>query len=1481
MPGSKVTTDHQQPAAEEALTDEGLVSLYSETESALQRETPPLEPVIDELCALLGPHVNNLVRNQNGAIDLTRVPAENFLEFRQFLVDQAGVNDGILFGSPYSELVAKKDHEILFQLLYREINSDYHISRDGKLLKITGYYAEHLLYEFKKELIEIDAEAFAKNHLSSEEGRRRLAGVFDEYAYDELKINLAKGIARAGKGVVDEYQADLVDEQVGGWNYFNIGVTDRELEGAVKGASAITRSADRVYADVERRQRESVEEPEKIVAPSFDPSIDSTTIAHFARLAEFKLGQPDPVSRLQGRLARLWLWAADDNNWGRLQGGYEREEVNEARAYVLENATEFIQRADLIGSEEFLETFNDKLQDFLRGPIDSSLWDKAADLTVGAGLDSLVQNMLAPLRAPFDDLLRFSDEIKFSQEMGEKIFSPLPRGLSAGHLAEAGVGGRVAAQFIDGLPETKRSLWYSYKQHKFISRAISNTASLFNRGDIVDIERANALIDEWIDALSRVPTEEMIGQTIEEVFRSLSEGGALYTALVASEMEGIEQTLGLLQTTLILVATSIATSGVAAAAGIAARMAMTGKDLQAARAALLAARTASATVETVDKADSVLKRMGKAFGYGAYISTAENAIAVGTGEVRGQPDTLVSWGKDALSTGLSMAVTGALPVSHGGHNNVIGNLFARYTVGGVRGVAYLGMDAGVETVEEGIDQYVRQTLDGNATALSGKQWRELALLSSAGGFAKVGTVAEMIRGKPRTAVRVEDGEPSLPPNDRDNVLQFPRSDGAGGGGWSPDSITEDHEFEDNESSPDEAPGKPDDLAGVKSADDAYGKRVDKAPDRPKRLNCILLLASRQEKYQRGSRERFKAFVSKLDAATLDHACYLLKKLSTDDSRKALLRLVGDADLPLKIEERAFVVDVMRRHYSKFGDPAHYLENYVKTAGSNSGGNGHFFELQALKKLEDHPFISIEKISVKYDGHEVDLHLKIGDHELLVELKRSLGTMDASRVGAQLNWLGPLCRKNDYGLSVVVSERERIWPGAVEFVEGKGVPVFALDEFLHLTPEQFERLRDDFLAGNGKSGLKGGGDPYTPEDHEDFGISEDPVDDGDFKTEGDGDVLPEISQIIALTDKARRNGLTDEEIGYLVSSLKDADFTVSYWILEALFTLAGKDPGRITPAVVRALETKGLDHPNGWIAGESKKALGRLAKKSPPKIAQEAARALKKTGRGPVNSARVQKSGSVAPGIKAPATAENSALEKAAGTAVAAVLEEALMKGIERWTSGWRTVGREEFKRRLGQIDFNGFWRETRKSHPGLKQVRLALSANLLSGSASAVSFHLPHESLSRCANYTMVDLSFDERGVAVTDVHGPHAYLPLAALFGNSSVRFEPSLLRRAAAAILEEGFMAGRERSLGDWAPMTHAEFLRRWARTDFDSTWRQMKKTRPELERLEGAMTAVTRGKGIIEGVSMIPAGGPLPKGNYLFVHLSFDENGPSATG
>ncbi|MBI2340757.1 MAG: hypothetical protein HYU99_10430 [Deltaproteobacteria bacterium] len=44
---------------------------------------------------------------------------------------------------------------------------------------------------------------------------------------------------------------------------------------------------------------------------------------------------------------------------------------------------------------------------------------------------------------------------------------------------------------------------------------------------------------------------------------------------------------------------------------------------------------------------------------------------------------------------------------------------------------------------------------------------------------------------------------------------------------------------------------------------------------------------------------------------------------------------------------------------------------------------------------------------------------------------------------------------------------------------------------------------------------------------------------------------------------------------------------------------------------------------------------------------------------------------------------------------------------------------------------------------------------------------------------------------------------------------------------------------------------------------------------------MTAVTRGKGIIEGVSMIPAGGPLPKGNYLFVHLSFDENGPSATG
>ncbi|HKX13425.1 MAG TPA: hypothetical protein VJP40_09745, partial [bacterium] len=192
--------------------------------------------------------------------------------------------------------------------------------------------------------------------------------------------------------------------------------------------------------------------------------------------------------------------------------------------------------------------------------------------------------------------------------------------------------------------------------------------------------------------------------------------GLLYEAFQAAEMDGTEQVLGLVQTVAILLGTAQVTRG----------------------ASLVAEGT-----EAVFLADKMIR----GFFWGAYMATAENAVAVSTGEVRTERETIGNWTKDAVSTGTSMALVmpAAGSVGQALEGNALKNLAARYLNPG--GLVRLAGDTGLETLEEAVDQQLRKTLDGKSIALSAGEIKELFKLCLAGGGIQIGALAKNFQGQ--------------------------------------------------------------------------------------------------------------------------------------------------------------------------------------------------------------------------------------------------------------------------------------------------------------------------------------------------------------------------------------------------------------------------------------------------------------------------------------------------------------------------------------------------------------------------------------------------------------------------------------------------------------------------------------------------------------------------------------------------------------
>lgn len=678
---------------------------------------------------LLAPLVHDLLRSPEGGIDLSKIPAKDFSEFKSFIAAQAGLNDGVSFSfrqwstTPYRKLLSDERFAPLFKLLYQQVNSQESVG-------LSVSEAEGLLQELQAELIAVDAEKFARDFMSSPEGRDRLSALLKDSKTlsIDLRSDLIKGIAHTAQsqGLLSDMESFQVSQvsALGLWDYFNLFTQD--LDAAAKGALSLLGSAE--YEEKSLAENSS-ELSARLTLEGKSQEIDPGKIQRMKALAEEKEPEPDPVSQAEAALAQAWLMAADMKRW---DGALLGSDTDELRSTLLSRCEALLQEARQVKTERDFESFNEEIQ---------RLFEETISLPSHEIIPiEVFQKMTAKARVPLDHLKRLSDLWKHSMDMGEAIV-----------LGEIEVKSRSqdVQKMIRGLEQAKHELWYGYKQHKTLSRAGSRIANLLDSGDIQDIRRANREINQMIYRLSQAESEADLQEVVDQLFDSLKEKGVLHQALSAAEMDLSEQGIGLAQTMAVIYALGMATRGLSALGQAGIALARSTGVLRAAEGSAAVVESATVLAQTAQALETatMAERMANGFKLGAQITTAENALAVATNEVRQGPDTLEAWAKDASATGLSMTLTGMLPVSPGVATDPLKNLLARYSWSSARGAKFLAMDAGTEIVEESIDQYSRQAFDGDLTALSTSQLREIAAISLAGGWAKAGEAAEIVKGE--------------------------------------------------------------------------------------------------------------------------------------------------------------------------------------------------------------------------------------------------------------------------------------------------------------------------------------------------------------------------------------------------------------------------------------------------------------------------------------------------------------------------------------------------------------------------------------------------------------------------------------------------------------------------------------------------------------------------------------------------------------
>ncbi len=693
-----------------------------------------LEESLSQVKDLLGPLVNELLREEDGSLDLSKVPAKDFAEFKQFLSDQAGVGDGKSFRNPYRRLLLSGEYDSLLRLLFQQINSRQYVS-------LTSAEARAQVRDLQRKLIEIDGESFVRRYLSSRSGRERLAGLLskDSGLGKEERCELVKGIHAAAEGLemLSDAESYALTKGISTWNWWNLGVEDGDLEIATGAAEAILKSVGVYYREAEAIQAAPLSERSeyaRLMTETGFEGIPQDRVREMEELAKEKSPGAGARSEAEAQLASLWLMAADDRIWQGCQvirDKYSTVELagdprGELRAYILRRTEGLLKSARAMRTEGDFKRFQAELREFLHGPVFGKEDYKITRLRhqlVGASLKKMLMTLPSSQRGAFEELVQSSDAWEYSLKMGGRVLLDAPELKMRNEVRRTQI-----LRMIQGLERAKHGLWYGYKQHKFISRVGSNMASWFHGGDIEDIKSAQRQLNGLIYRLTEAEREEELKGIAQELFESLKSGGELYRALEAAEMDGAEQFLGLVQTVAVMLAIASATKGLSLAI----------QGTGALGRVLSAARTLGA-----------MDRMANGFKLGVQLTAAENALAVTSGEVREGEETIGSWGKDALATGGAMALTGGLEGGPGGATakQVLKNAWRRYTANGAKGIGHLAVDTGMEIVEESLDQYARQAMEGKTSSLEKGQLEEIAAISAAGGALKLRTAREIAKGR--------------------------------------------------------------------------------------------------------------------------------------------------------------------------------------------------------------------------------------------------------------------------------------------------------------------------------------------------------------------------------------------------------------------------------------------------------------------------------------------------------------------------------------------------------------------------------------------------------------------------------------------------------------------------------------------------------------------------------------------------------------
>lgn len=679
----------QVPASESELTPQGQQVLSQ-------------DPQREELLEILGGLVPEPSRTAEGKLNLALLPQDSFEKFQKTLAAQVSLNDGYSFYDPFSKLLLSDQYQPLLRALF-----------EGKRIEAKD------LIDLKSDLIWYNAKAFVQKDLGSEEGRNKLRSILADSRYGrKSRIELMKSIAQEFKSEQFDFAKPLekaFSSHISLYNYWNIGVSDSDFDAAQKVALQILDSAKDAYQDLAHQEEQR---PLLFQSLSLNHQVSATEYEGMQAYAKGLKGSSDPIQKAQLHLAELWLVAANSRHW-------PEEDASEARVYILKNCQSLIEASKWVKDEASFQRFSSDLVKFLEGDVgieEGLLTHLGRRLGEGLSLEPILGRLWKEHRKSYEELKQLSDGWKYSQDMGEahlygsyQQLSSLPSGQEK--------------QLASALLSTKQSLWTGYKQHRFVSRAMSEWGDeVLNRGDKHDIKRANQKIDEIIKRItSENPKDRVAG--LQELMEAMQPEGVLFAALAAAENDGGEALLGLVQS----MAEELAVSAVTAGAGQLLKL----RALMRAGHSLQEARRMSQVAEglgsSLSRGDRIIEVTLEGFKHGARSSVVSNAVSYSSGEAREGGETISKWMKDAIATGLSMSFTGGMAgldkASTGGITQKLSHAYSRGITTTAKTIIKEGAE---ETVEELIDQQARKALDNKFEAIEFQDLQNTAALSFAG-----------------------------------------------------------------------------------------------------------------------------------------------------------------------------------------------------------------------------------------------------------------------------------------------------------------------------------------------------------------------------------------------------------------------------------------------------------------------------------------------------------------------------------------------------------------------------------------------------------------------------------------------------------------------------------------------------------------------------------------------------------------------------